>query len=74
MNNYQRTKIDEIVNLRNSKKNVQIKSSGKGLLHQKVFHQKFGYGIVTKLQENKATVNFSKAGIKTIIQDFLQEA
>jgi DNA helicase-2/ATP-dependent DNA helicase PcrA len=38
----------------------------------RVFHQKFGYGEVTALDGNKATVLFDKAGEKRVLDSFLE--
>jgi DNA helicase-2/ATP-dependent DNA helicase PcrA len=39
---------------------------------ERVFHQKFGYGDVTALDGNKATVVFDKAGEKRVLDSFLE--
>ena len=38
---------------------------------KRVFHQKFGYGIVENIDNNKYTISFDKSGIKTVIKDFI---
>jgi DNA helicase-2/ATP-dependent DNA helicase PcrA len=40
----------------------------------RVFHIKFGYGIVTMVEGNKLTVSFDKAGEKRVIDSFLEKA
>lgn len=39
---------------------------------QRVFHQKFGYGEISELDGNKATVQFEKAGAKRVLDSFLE--
>jgi DNA helicase-2/ATP-dependent DNA helicase PcrA len=41
-------------------------------LHQRVFHQKFGYGEVTKVDGNKLTIAFDKAGEKKVVDSFVE--
>ena len=41
---------------------------------KRVFHQKFGYGVVRSVDREKLTVAFAKAGTKTLIDRFLQPA
>jgi DNA helicase-2/ATP-dependent DNA helicase PcrA len=38
---------------------------------QRVFHQKFGYGEVRRVEGNKLTVDFEKAGEKKVIDSFV---
>ncbi|MGC1305274.1 MAG: UvrD-helicase domain-containing protein [Caulobacteraceae bacterium] len=40
----------------------------------KVFHQKFGPGLVIGVEGNKLTVNFSKAGEKRVLDNFVERA
>ena len=40
----------------------------------RVFHQKFGYGVVRLAEGNKLTVAFDKAGEKRVIDSFLEGA
>jgi ATP-dependent DNA helicase UvrD/PcrA len=39
---------------------------------ERVFHQKFGYGEVTRVDGNKLTVAFDKAGEKRVIDTFVE--
>ncbi|MGY3651447.1 DNA helicase-2/ATP-dependent DNA helicase PcrA [Bradyrhizobium sp. LM4.3] len=43
-------------------------------LSDRVFHQKFGYGHVTKIDGNKLTIHFDKAGEKKVVDSFVQRA
>ncbi|RED42103.1 Rep family ATP-dependent DNA helicase [Rhodopseudomonas thermotolerans] len=41
-------------------------------LDDRVFHQKFGYGHVTKIDGNKLTIAFDKAGEKKVVDSFVE--
>src|SRR6478752_4864293 len=41
-------------------------------LSDRVFHQKFGYGRVTRIDGNKLTIAFDKAGEKKVVDSFVQ--
>jgi DNA helicase II / ATP-dependent DNA helicase PcrA len=43
-------------------------------LDDRVFHQKFGYGQVVKVDGNKLTIAFEKAGEKKVVDSFVQRA
>ncbi|MDB5574442.1 MAG: ATP-dependent helicase, Rep family, partial [Tardiphaga sp.] len=38
----------------------------------RVFHQKFGYGAVTRIDGNKLTIAFEKAGEKKVVDSFVE--
>ena len=40
----------------------------------RVFHLKFGYGVVQGVEGNKLTVAFDKAGEKKVIDTFVEKA
>jgi ATP-dependent DNA helicase UvrD/PcrA len=41
---------------------------------ERVFHQKFGYGLIAAVEGNKLTVNFDKAGEKKVLDTFVMRA
>ena len=41
-------------------------------LDDRVFHQKFGYGHVVKIDGNKLTIAFDKAGEKKVVDSFVE--
>ncbi|MGA2057297.1 MAG: UvrD-helicase domain-containing protein [Bradyrhizobium sp.] len=43
-------------------------------LEDRVFHQKFGYGHVVKVDGNKLTIAFEKAGEKKVVDSFVERA
>jgi ATP-dependent DNA helicase UvrD/PcrA len=43
-------------------------------LGERVFHEKFGYGVVAEVDGNKLTIEFDKAGRKRVVDSFLARA
>ncbi|MDH8308052.1 hypothetical protein QIG59_27800, partial [Klebsiella pneumoniae] len=43
-------------------------------LGDRVFHQKFGYGNVARVDGNKLTIAFEKAGEKKVVDSFVTKA
>ena len=41
---------------------------------QRVFHQKFGYGLVRSVDGDRLEIDFEKAGAKTVIHSFVEAA
>ena len=41
---------------------------------ERVFHQKFGYGLVTAVEGDKLSVTFEQAGEKKVIDRFVERA
>jgi DNA helicase-2/ATP-dependent DNA helicase PcrA len=41
-------------------------------VHERVFHQKFGYGSISSIDGNKLTIEFEKAGSKRVIDSFVE--
>jgi DNA helicase-2/ATP-dependent DNA helicase PcrA len=40
----------------------------------RVFHQKFGYGTVTAADDDKLDITFDKAGVKRVLDRFVERA
>jgi DNA helicase-2/ATP-dependent DNA helicase PcrA len=40
----------------------------------RVFHQKFGYGRITRVDGNKLTIDFEKTGEKRVLDSFVERA
>ncbi len=53
---------------------VSEPSAGSYTRGERVFHQKFGYGLVTAVEGNKLTVNFEHSGEKRVIDTFVSRA
>ncbi|MET4200742.1 AAA family ATPase [Bradyrhizobium sp. LA6.12] len=43
-------------------------------LHDRVFHQKFGYGKIVSIDGNKLLVDFERAGTKAVVNSFVERA
>ena len=41
---------------------------------ERVFHEKFGYGVISVVEGNKLTIDFDKAGEKRVIDSFVTRA
>ena len=41
---------------------------------ERVFHEKFGYGVVAEVDGNKLTIDFDKAGRKRVVDSFVARA
>ena len=41
---------------------------------ERVFHEKFGYGVVAEVDGNKLIIEFDKAGRKRVVDSFLAPA
>jgi DNA helicase-2/ATP-dependent DNA helicase PcrA len=41
---------------------------------ERVFHQKFGYGTITAVDDDRLDVEFDKAGAKRVLDRFVQKA
>ena len=41
---------------------------------ERVFHEKFGYGVISAVEGNKLTIDFDKAGEKRVIDSFVTRA
>jgi len=39
---------------------------------ERIFHQKFGYGAISRIDGNKLTVDFEKAGQKKVVDSFVE--
>ena len=70
---------------RKSPKNTKIVLKRRKVVHQtsinffrkigtalKRFHQKFGYGYIRSIEDNKLYIDFEKAGKKKVISHFVE--
>ncbi|HTN41614.1 MAG TPA: DNA helicase II, partial [Asticcacaulis sp.] len=52
-----------------------VKASAKHFtLGERVFHMKFGYGLIVEIEGNKLIVNFETSGDKKVIDSFVERA
>jgi DNA helicase-2/ATP-dependent DNA helicase PcrA len=49
-------------------------SSGNIATGIRIFHQKFGYGIVRSNEGGKLEIDFEKAGVKKVMESFVEPA
>jgi DNA helicase-2/ATP-dependent DNA helicase PcrA len=40
---------------------------------ERIFHQKFGYGRIEAIEGNKLTVAFEKAGVKKVLDSYVEK-
>lgn len=59
---------------RGSTVSVSAPGSSKYKKGQRVFHQKFGYGVISSIEGQKLTVDFEHSGSKKVIDTFVEAA
>ena len=66
-------------NNNNYKKNINLlnnrieNNKSNFALKERVFHQKFGYGIIVDIDEDKVTIDFEKSDIKKLLINFIEK-
>ncbi len=55
---------------------ISLGNPGRGDLSigQRVFHQKFGYGVIAEIEGNKLEIDFESAGLKRVLDSFVTVA
>ena len=54
---------------------ILVGGEGKGIaVGTRVFHQKFGYGAVLTVDGDKLSIDFEKAGVKKVMDSFVEVA
>ncbi|WP_338148162.1 ATP-dependent helicase [Neoroseomonas eburnea] len=48
-------------------------ATGKFSVGERIFHQKFGYGRITAIEENRLDIAFEKAGEKRLLDSFVEK-
>ncbi len=51
-----------------------IRAEGAVNVGDRIFHEKFGYGIVKRIDHDKLEINFEKAGLKKVMESFVKPA
>ena len=69
LQNYDRKKSKQLYNFKNDS-DLHLKNNIFEI-GERIFHSKFGMGTIIELNDNKACVNFDKAGQKNVMSDFL---
>jgi DNA helicase-2/ATP-dependent DNA helicase PcrA len=52
----------------------EVRKVGGFAAGDRVFHQKFGYGVIQKVEDNKLDINFEHAGDKKVMDAFVERA
>ncbi len=52
---------------------AEIRKVGGFAVGDRVFHQKFGYGTVREVEDNKLAIDFEKAGDKKVMDTFVEK-
>ena len=55
-------------------KGAEIRKVGGFSVGDRVFHQKFGYGLIRTVEDNKLEIAFDKAGDKKVMDAFVERA
>ncbi|MEM6305770.1 MAG: UvrD-helicase domain-containing protein [Pseudomonadota bacterium] len=50
---------------------IDLNAVSSFVMGERVFHQKFGYGVITGIEGDKLEVDFEKAGVKNVVSRFL---
>jgi DNA helicase-2/ATP-dependent DNA helicase PcrA len=53
---------------------LEVRKIGGFSVGDRVFHQKFGYGTIQAVEDNKLEINFEKAGDKKVMDAFVERA
>jgi DNA helicase-2/ATP-dependent DNA helicase PcrA len=53
---------------------LEIRKVGGFAVGDRVFHQKFGYGVIQAVEDNKLEINFEHAGDKKVMDAFVERA
>ena len=57
-----------------TRKSTAAKTRSDFAIGERVFHEKFGYGVVEDVDGNKLSVNFEMSGVKRIVDSFVERA
>ncbi len=60
------------INVRASAVSVGLKGRSDVAIGTKVFHSKFGAGVVAAIEGNKLEINFEHAGVKRVLDSFIE--
>jgi DNA helicase-2/ATP-dependent DNA helicase PcrA len=63
-----------VVEARSSAISLGNKGRSDVSLGQRVFHSKFGYGIIAEIEGNKLEIDFEQAGRKRVLDSFVTVA
>ena len=52
----------------------EVRKVGGFAVGSRVFHQKFGYGTITEVEDNKLAIHFDVAGDKKVMDAYVEHA
>jgi DNA helicase-2/ATP-dependent DNA helicase PcrA len=52
----------------------EVRKVGSFAVGDRVFHQKFGYGSITDVEDNKLSIHFDVAGDKKVMDAYVERA
>ncbi len=52
----------------------EVRKVGGFSVGDRVFHQKFGYGVIRAVEDNKLAIDFEHAGDKKVMDAFVERA
>ena len=53
---------------------IDLEATSKFTMGERVFHQKFGYGVITGIEGDKLEIAFEKAGTKKVVASFISSS
>jgi len=68
---FDRNAVKGVIDVKASAVSLGNKGRSDIALGQRVFHSKFGYGIVAEIEGNKLEIDFEKAGRKRVLDSFV---
>ena len=66
--------VEQTGDARVPQRGQEIKKVGGFAVGDRVFHQKFGYGTVRAVEDNKLAIDFEHAGDKKVMDAFVERA
>jgi DNA helicase-2/ATP-dependent DNA helicase PcrA len=56
------------------RRGAEVRRIGGFTVGDRVFHQKFGYGLITEVEDNKLAIHFDVAGDKKVMDAYVERA
>jgi DNA helicase-2/ATP-dependent DNA helicase PcrA len=54
------------------RRGAEVRGVGGFSIGDRVFHQKFGYGMITAVEDNKLAIRFEHAGDKKVLDAYVE--
>lgn len=68
------SRFDKVIEVRASAVSIGNKGRGDVTVGQRVFHEKFGYGVIAEIEGNKLEIEFEQSGRKRVLDSFVHPA